>query len=294
MLGIHPFLWFDTNAEEAMRFYLSVFEDSESLDLAPNVEGAPGPGTPVLVANFRLLNQTFRALNGGPGHPMTPAVSYMVYCEDAASVETYWNKLIDGGAALMELGEYPFSERYGWLNDKFGVSWQLIITGEPPQIVPSLLFVGDQVGRAEEAINLYTSVFDNSAIQAIHRYEEGMGEAVGNVMHATFQLAGQPFAAADSSLDHQFTFTDGNSFEISCESQEEIDRYWDALAADGGEPGPCGWIKDKFGVWWQVVPVVLATLLGDADAEKANRALQAMLKMQKLDIAALEAAHAGA
>jgi predicted 3-demethylubiquinone-9 3-methyltransferase (glyoxalase superfamily) len=293
MQGINPFLWFETQAEEAMRFYLSVFEDSEALDVAPNVEGAPGPQEPVLVANFRLLNQTFRALNGGPGHSMTPAVSYMVYCPTAAEVDAIWNRLIDGGHALMPLDTYPFSERFGWLNDRYGVSWQIIQTSEPAQIVPSLLFVGDQVGRAEEAITFYTSIFDDSSVEGIQRYEAGMGETEGHVVHANFLLAGQRFGVADSSLDHQFTFSDGNSFEISCESQEEVDRYWNALTADGGEPGPCGWLKDKFGVSWQVVPVQLGQLLQDEDPERAGRAMQAMLQMQKLDIAVLEAAAAG-
>jgi predicted 3-demethylubiquinone-9 3-methyltransferase (glyoxalase superfamily) len=290
MQGIKPFLWFDTQAEEAMRFYLSVFDDSENLGEAANLEGAPGPQTPVLVVNFRLLNQTFRGLNGGPGHPQTPAVSFTVSCETAAETDAIWNKLSDGGTVLMAFGEYPFSTKYGWVNDKFGVSWQVNQTGTPMQIIPSLMYTGPQVGRAKEAIDLYTSVFTGSGIDAIFPYGAEAGDAANDVMYASFHLAGQPFSAMDSRENHGFNFSDGNSFEISCESQAEIDRYWDALTADGGEPGPCGWLKDKFGVSWQVVPTVLGDLLQDPDPARAGRAMQAMLQMQKLDIAALEAA----
>jgi predicted 3-demethylubiquinone-9 3-methyltransferase (glyoxalase superfamily) len=114
------------------------------------------------------------------------------------------------------------------------------------------------------------------------------------VMFASFTLANRPFTAMDSAYDHGFTFTDATSFMIECESQEEVDTYWDALTADGGAPGQCGWLKDKFGVAWQVTPTILGELMQDEDPEKAGRVMRAMMQMTKIEIPELEAAYAGA
>jgi predicted 3-demethylubiquinone-9 3-methyltransferase (glyoxalase superfamily) len=252
-----------------------------------------GDGGAVVVASFRIGGLEISLLNGGPTYSITPAVSFFVRCRDAEQVDTLWAALSEGGTALMPLDKYPFSEKFGWVQDKYGVSWQLSLGDGAQSVTPFLMFVGDNFRRAEEAMALYTSVFDGSRIDQIERYGLGMHEPEGAVMFASFTLAGQPFHALESGLDHAFTFTEGTSFSIGCGDQEEVDYFWNALTADGGEESMCGWLKDKFGLSWQVIPRVLPELLGDPDPEKAGRAMQAMLQMRKIDIAELQRASAG-
>ncbi|GAB4014881.1 VOC family protein [Spirosoma migulaei] len=141
--------------------------------------------------------------------------------------------------------------------------------------------------QAEEAANLYTSIFKNSTIGRVSRYGEGAPVPAGTVMSVTFQLDGQEFFALNGGP--HFTFAQGISLFVNCETQEEVDYFWEKLT-EGGEPGPCGWLKDKFGVSWQIVPSALGRLLGDKDPKKAKRAMEAMMKMSKIDIKALEEA----
>ncbi len=145
--------------------------------------------------------------------------------------------------------------------------------------------------EAEEAATYYTTIFPGAKLGSISRYGEGAPRPAGMVITAEFEINGQQFMALNGGPE--YSFTEAVSFQIPCADQAEVDYYWDRLTADGGQPGPCGWLKDKFGLSWQVVPAVLPTLLGDPDPGKAARAMQAMLGMGKLDIAALERAHAG-
>jgi predicted 3-demethylubiquinone-9 3-methyltransferase (glyoxalase superfamily) len=142
--------------------------------------------------------------------------------------------------------------------------------------------------QAEEAVNLYVSIFRNSKIVSMNRYGEGGPAPAGSVMSATFLLEGQEFYALNGGP--HFTFSDGISLFVSCVTQAEVDELWEKLS-EGGEKGPCGWLKDKFGVSWQIIPTALGELLGDKDPEKAGRVMQAMLKMTKIDIAALKRAY---
>lgn len=290
-------LWFDGNAEEAVRFYGSVFPDSEILTTmyygqeGQEIHGGE-PGT-VLAINFRLGDAVFQAINGGPVFQKNPSISYMILCADTAEADRFWSALSDGGEVLMAIDKYDWSERYGWLNDKYGTSWQIYTgsgDGLTQKISPSLLFVGDQFGRAEEAIRFYTSIFPDPEIQGILKYPEGMDDA-GKVMHSQFKMAGQIFMAADSGMDHRFRFNEGVSLIVNCETQEEIDRYWDRLLADGGVVSECGWLKDRFGVSWQVVPVQLDHMLADPNQTRRDRVMKAMLGMKKLDLAQLQAAY---
>ena len=155
------------------------------------------------------------------------------------------------------------------------------------KITPFLWF-DDQ---AEEAMNFYVSLFKNSRIGQVSRYGDGGRGEPGKVMTASFELDGQPFTALNGGP--HFKFNEAVSFYVDCENQAEVDRLWDALISDGGSPSQCGWLKDRYGVSWQIVPAALPRLLSDPDRERAGRAMQAMLKMIKLDVAALEAAAAG-
>ena len=145
--------------------------------------------------------------------------------------------------------------------------------------------------EGEEAAEFYTSVFPNSRIVDVTRYGSAGPRPEGSVMTVRFELEGQTFFALNGGPD--FTFSEAISFQVSCEDQEEVDSYWSKLTEGGGEEGPCGWLKDRFGVSWQIVPARLDDLLADPDPERAQRAMQAMLKMQKLEIAELERAADG-
>ncbi|MCW3122366.1 MAG: hypothetical protein JWQ38_1858 [Flavipsychrobacter sp.] len=155
------------------------------------------------------------------------------------------------------------------------------------KITPFLWFDGN----AEEAMNLYTSIFSNSKIGEIVRYPEGAPGPAGSVMTASFQLEGQEFTVLNGGP--MFKFTEAISFVVHCSNQEEVDRYWEKLTANGGEESQCGWLKDKFGLSWQIVPDVMIKMLKDADKAKSNRVMQAMMKMVKIDIATLQAAYDG-
>ncbi len=293
MQKITPFLWFDREAEEAMSFYVSVFKNSRAGKVSRYAKGSPYPEGSVMSTSFNLEGLDFLALNGGPVFRFTQAISFFVSCETASGVDALWRNLSEGGKVHMDLQKYPFSEKFGWVEDRFGIGWQLNLTGEATRIAPFLLFVGDMAGKAEEAIEFYTSLLKNSGIGRIERFGAGRGEKEGTVMHARFSLEKQEFMAMDSSGPHDFTFTPAISFFVDCQTQEEVDALWGRLC-EKGKPGQCGWLTDEFGVSWQIVPGVLGELLGDADPAKAGRVMQAMMGMGKLDIAGLERAYAGA
>ncbi len=298
---ITSFLWFNDQAEEAARFYTSVFRDSEMGAVArypeagPEAAGGdargPEPGSVMTVA-FRLTGHDFTALNGGPHFTFTPAISFFAIGDTVGEVDEMWSALSDGGTALMPLNAYPFSPKYGWIQDRYGVSWQVMLAEEEVRqsIFPSLMFTGDVCGKAEEAIGFYTSVFDDARPLAIHRYGPGREpDAADAVMFADFVLEGRLFAAMDSAQDHGFTFNEAVSFVVHCASQEEVDHYWERLSAVPGAE-QCGWLKDRYGVSWQIVPSALTELLSDPDPERAGRVMDAMLRMKKIDIAGLRAA----
>src|SRR5262249_12532076 len=154
------------------------------------------------------------------------------------------------------------------------------------RVIPTLMFVGDQAGKTEEAIKFYASIFDHSEIGDILRYgKEDKPEKEGTIKYVSFALEGQGFAAMDSARAHNFNFNEAISFEVHCETQEELDYYWGKLSADRNAE-QCGWLKDPYGLSWQVVPTVVNKMLQDNDAIKVARVTQAILEMKKLDIAA--------
>lgn len=292
---ITPFLWFDSQAEEAMNFYTSVFENSQIIEVRRYPEGPldgpmQGMEGKVLTAVFELEGQPFMALDGGPHFKFTPAVSFFVTCETEAEIDKVWEVLAGGGSVLMPLQPYPFSAKFGWVEDKYGLSWQLNLAAGKQKITPFLMFVGAQHGKAEEAMNFYTSLFKNSGIGTVVRYGAGEEGSEGSVKHATFKLSGQEFMAMESNLEHAFTFTEATSFYVSCDTQEEVDHLWQELSADPAAE-QCAWLKDRYGVSWQIVPTILPELLNDPDPEKARRVMQAVLQMKKIDIEGLKQAY---
>jgi predicted 3-demethylubiquinone-9 3-methyltransferase (glyoxalase superfamily) len=294
MKQITPCLWFDNNVEEAVNFYVSLFNNSKIGSVSRYGDaGAAASGRPkgsVMTMTFQLEGQPFLALNGGPAFKFTPAISFFVNCKTEKEIDGLWKKLSEGATVLMELGKYPFAEKFGWLQDRFGLSWQLMISDRSQKIVPFLTFVGDQFGKAEEALNFYTPLFSNSRIERTERYEKGEPDQEGAIKHAVFKLNGQDFMAMESSLSHQFTFTPAISFVVNCENQSEVDQYWDKLS-QGGRLDQCGWLQDKFGVSWQITPTILPELLQDPDRTKAEKVMKAMLQMKKIEINKLKEAY---
>lgn len=289
-------LWFDNEADPAADFYTSIFPGSKKGDVVRY--GKEGheihhqPEGKVMTVEFTLAGADFVGLNGGPEFKINPSISFFVLCESASEVDTIWKKLSEGASVLMPMDKYDWSEKYGWLQDRFGVSWQVALgkmeeVGQ--KITPSFLFVGDQCGRAEEAIERYTSVFENSKVDGILRYgSEEAPDKPGTVKHGQFSLNGQKFMIMDSNHKHAFQFNEAVSIVVNCDTQKEIDFYWKKLLADGGEEGPCGWLKDKFGVSWQVAPVQLTAMLKDDDKKKTERVTKAFMQMKKLDLKELE------
>lgn len=278
---ITPFLWFDHQAEEAANFYTSVFSNSKTGKIVRN-------GDAVLVVDFTLGGQSFSALNGGPRFQFNPSVSIFVVCETEAETDAVWNKLIEGGMALMPLDHYDWSDKYGWVQDRYGLTWQISlgkIEDVGQKFTPSFLFTGPQRGKAEAAINFYTQLFDHSAVAVVLHYHAGEAGPVGSVKYARFSLGGQMIIAMDNPMtEPAFTFNEALSFVVHCDTQAEVDSFWEKLTADGGEESMCGWLKDKFGVSWQIIPEALPRLLSDPDPAVAQRAMNAMLQMRKIEI----------
>ncbi|MBX9771280.1 MAG: VOC family protein [Candidatus Obscuribacterales bacterium] len=290
-------LWYEGNAEEAMKFYASVFPNAKLGSIAHYAEAGKEvhrmPVGSVMTVELSIEDQALLGLNGGPIFKINPAISFYVSCKTEKEVEDLYKKLSEGGQVLMELNEYPFSKKYAWVNDKFGVPWQLNYTDKTTQKVSNcLMFTGKQAGRANEAIEFYTSIFKNSKLDYIVKYEEGE-PCPGTVKHAAFKLEGQQFIVMDSPIEHGFEFTPATSFIINCNTQDEVDQMWEALVADGGAPSQCGWLTDKFGVSWQVVPSCVEQMLTDKNNEKRERALGAIMEMTKINIAELEKAYNG-
>lgn len=291
MQKIVPHLWFDREAKEASAFYIDAFGDSSRV-----VETTVMPDTPsgdCDVVLFELLGYRLMAISAGPLFKPNPSISFSVALKTTEEADALWQKLLPGGTVLMELDSYAWSERYGWLNDKYGVSWQILYLKDTPitqTITPSLMFTRAVCGKAEEAIHFYTSVFKNTKIGEIFRYQEDMApDKPGTVAHSSFTLEGQEFTAMDSAREHDFTFSEGVSLMVYCDGQEEIDYYWEKLSAIP-EAEQCGWLKDKYGVSWQIMPRAIDDLIQKSNHDEQSRIMEAILAMKKLDWATLEKA----
>ena len=300
MQKITPHLWFNTEAKEATAFYATLFPDSR-VDSVNTITGTPSGDCDIV--SFTLWGMQMMAISAGPYFKLNPSISFMVNFDPSrdadarAKLDNAWDKLAEGGKVLMPLDKYPFSEYYGWVEDRYGMSWQLILTNpngeERPPIIPSLLFVGDVYGKTEEATNFYMSLFNDAKRGNIARYPAGMGpDQEGTVMFTDFTLAGQWFVAMDSAHKHEFAFNEALSFIINCDTQEEIDEFWGKLSAHP-EAEQCGWLKDKYGVSWQIVPRIMKEMMTSGDKEKVGRVTEAFLKMKKFDIAKLKKAYEG-
>lgn len=297
MQKIVPNLWFDRNAQEAVDFYVSVFPGSKinSISRYPQTE-AEGLADfqkdfagKVLSIDFELAGYRFLTINADSTFKPNPSISFFYTCDSKEESNEMWKKLSEGGKPLMELAEYPFSKYYGWVQDKYGYSWQLILNNpegaKRPKIVPSLLFTKDMDGKAREAMQLYTSVFTDSEVGSnINTYPPEMGaDRAGKISYADFRLFDQWFAVMDGGPEHEFRFSPAISFMVCCKDQAEIDSYWGKLSHNP-EFEQCGWLQDKFGVSWQITPEDMEEIM------KVPGAFKRMMTMKKLDISTLRKA----
>ncbi len=289
MRRIATHLWFDKEAKEAASFYTSVFRPSK-IKSTNTLHGTPSGDVDTVAIDVH--GYEFRMISAGPLFKFNPSVSFRVSCDTKDEVDALWRQLSKGGTPRMELGSYPFSERYGWIEDRYGLSWQLMFTSRPVQqkITPTLLFTENVAGNAEEAMRLYTSVFPDSRIEQVVRYGDAAPGHEQRVVNGAFTLNGQQFVAMDDTgRIHDFAFNEAISFMVLCDSQQEIDRYWAALSADP-KAEQCGWLKDKYGLSWQVTPTMMETMLASNDQKKIDRVTKAFLQMKKFDLAKLQAA----
>ena len=263
----------------------------------------PTPTGDTSLFSFEISGHPFMAINAGPLFRINPSISLMVNFDPSRDpqarehLDELWKKLEKGGKARMALGEYPFSKRYGWIEDRFGLNWQLILTnpqGEPrPLLIPSLMFTRQMAGRAEEAIDFYCSIFKDGKRGFTARYPRGAEpDKEGTLTFADFNLLGTWFGAMDSAQPHEFSFNEAVSLLVPCDNQDEIDYYWGKLSADP-QSGTCGWIKDKFGVSWQIWPKVMGEMMAKGKPDQIGRMTQAFLKMKKFNVAELQKAFAG-
>lgn len=298
MQAIIPCLWFNDTAEQAATFYESVFDDAKINRITKYTDAGKAQhghnAGDVMTVEFTVEGMHFTGLNGGPQFQLNPSISFFVQCEAAEKVDKLFTALSEGGEVLMPLGSYPFAKRYGWVSDKFGVSWQIILVdgGAITQtIIPSLMFTKEHAGQAEAAMSFYTSVFPQSDMKVMMRYNADQApDKEGTVSYAEFTILGQRFGAMDSAQRHEFTFNEAVSLQVMCKDQQEIDTYWNKLSAVP-EAEACGWLKDKYGVSWQIVPTIMDDMLKNGTPEQIERVVAAFMPMKKFDIAELERAY---
>lgn len=307
MQKIIPHLWYDTQAKEAAEFYTSIFPDS-NIETITTIHNTPSGDADIVT--FTIWGFSMMAISAGPVFKFNPSISFMVNFDPSrdanakANLDAIWTKLMDGGEALMPLDKYPFSEWYGWVKDKYGVTWQLMLTNpdgeERPTIIPSIMFVGDNVGNAEKATDFYLDVFKNAPHAnketkrgTLAKYPAGAEpDKEGSVMFTDIQLDGVWLAAMDSAHAHHFELNEAISLLVECEDQAEIDYFWEKLSAVP-DSEQCGWLKDKFGVSWQISPRELNTIMSTGSKEQVDRVTQAFLPMKKFDLAAIQKAYKG-
>ena len=271
-IDLCPCIWYVKDGHTAATFYTTVFKPSRILAVHP------------LTTEFELKGNKFIAMNGGTKYHPNPSISFMVSFNDESELESSWTLLTQNGEIILPLSAYPWSSNYGCCLDQYGVCWQLIksvFANTGQNIAASFMFTNSNAGKADEAMPFYTGIFPHSYIHSINRYGAGEEETEGHVKHGIFILSDKVFTAMDNSSSDVSSFSEGISIVIPCDNQAQIDYYWSKLA-DGGTENTSGWLKDKYGVSWQVVPSILGNLLSDQD--KSTRVMQALLKMKKIDI----------
>lgn len=291
-----PYLWFDKNALEAANFYISIFPDSKLLNVEKIYDTPSGDCDMI---TFQLLGQKIQSIGAGPEFSFNSSLSFMVSCTSKEELNELYEQLSPNGEILMPLGEYPFSPYYVWFSDQYGLNWQLILMDQdsnretPQRIRPVLLFQGTRCGNALEALNFYQSVLPGAKISSLNKYLEGEAkDARAIINYAELSFLGMDFVLMDHGYGGADTFNESFSLMLPCKDQMEIDYYWNKLSFIP-EAEQCGWLKDRFGVSWQIVPSMMNEIFANATPEEVRRVTEAFLKMKKFNIEALERAKNG-
>lgn len=297
MQQIIPTLWRNNDAQEMVDYYVQIFPKSKILQTNYYTEVGyelhrhePGEVQDIL---FEIEGVKFSAINGGPAFTDSTAISFYYRCNQKDKVQAIWDVISQNGEVITPMGEYSYSDSYGCAKDAFGVIWHVIHADETvdQKIVPALLFAGELSGKAEQAMRYYASIFSDSEVGVISPREIGSnGGDYNSVVYGEFMLLGQHFIAKDGLRNSKMKFSEDVSLLVECESQEQIDEYWSRLSADP-KAEICGWLKDKYGVSWQIVPSVLREMMRDGSKKQQKNITTAYLKMKKFNIRALERAY---
>lgn len=292
MQKIVPHLWFDKDVVEAAAWYVSLFKNSKIIGVTTLPETPSGDAKMV---DFILEDFNISAISAGPYFKFNPSISFMVSCSSIEEVDRLFTAFQAGGTERMPLGEYPFSKHYGWIEDKYGVNWQLMYEerSEAPKIKPVLLFAEEACGKAKEALATYEEIFKTPKATSVSYYRPGeASDARAEINYAQIDILGTSLVVMDHGFGGDFTFNEAVSFMVRCRDQEEIDYYWDKLSFVP-EAEQCGWIKDKFGVSWQIVPDNLNQAMFEGSEEETKRITEAFLQMKKFDLKTLWLAKEG-
>lgn len=293
MKSLTPCLWFDDQAEAATKLYTSLFPDCAigivNRYTKAGFEHHQKPAGSVMTVAFTLRGETFLALNGGPTFQFNQSMSLYVAEKSPERIRKLWSTLSEGGQVRMELSEYDWCPLYGWVKDRFGVEWQLFLSTQGEEyIAPAFLFTDANFGRGESAIKFYTEQFPGTKVHVLHKAPDGK-----SVMFADFEIAGRRFSLMEGPGNHSSAFNEAFSLIVNCETQNEIDTFWNGLIQNGGAPSYCGWLKDQFGVSWQVSPALMPEWTLTDDPIRAERVMNVVMSSQKFDLAAIKKAYDG-
>lgn len=285
MISFRSCLWFDGQALPAAEFYKKVFKNVEIEQLTSYAKAGQDihqqeEGTLMTVA-FSIGKQKFLGLNGGPVFKFTPSFSNFVFCSSVAEAERIWSELSVNGKVRMELAEYPWSKKYGWTTDRFGVEWQIMYSEGRDEVLPAFLFVDRLFGQGQRAIDFYVKHFTQSSVDHISTNDKN-----NSILFSQFTLGEQKFVLMEGEGAHGHSFNEAYSIIIECDTQDEIDLHWEGLSK-GGMQSDCGWLKDSFGISWQIVPKQMSQWLKSATSLQFESFMFSMLQMKKLDIAKL-------
>ncbi|RRR49695.1 VOC family protein [Streptococcus suis] len=288
MQAIIPHLWYDTEAKEAVAFYVELF--GGKIDWTYTITDTPSGDSDLI--QFQLGDMTLAAISAGPYFKLNESMSLMVNVANKDEVTRLYQALSEGGRILMPLGEYPFSPYYVWLEDRFGLSWQLSYAPDldkPYQFDICLLFSQDQVGLGQPMLDYYKDKLPQARLGRLSYYGEGEATvAVAKLNYAELFIGDQKIIAMDHGYGGEASFNEAFSLMVYVDSQEEAESWYEKVSAVP-EAEICGWVKDQFGISWQIVPRILMEAYDTANPEKVKAVNAAVMTMKRLDIAAIQA-----
>lgn len=287
MQPIIPHLWYNTEAKEAVAFYVDLF--GGKIDWTYTITDTPSGDSDLI--QFQLGDMTLAAISAGPYFKLNESMSLMVNVADKDEVTRLYQALSEGGHILMPLGEYPFSPYYVWLEDRFGLSWQLSYAPDldkPYQFDICLLFSQDQVGLAQPMLNYYKDKLPQASVGQLSYYGEGEAAVeAAKLNYAELLVAGQKLIVMDHGYGGEASFNEAFSLMVYVDSQDELNFYYDLLSAVP-EAEMCGWVKDQFGISWQIVPRILMEAYDTASPEQIKAVNAAVMTMKRLDIGTIQ------